>query len=147
MQTATKKTAFKTAIVNTKNGMALEVASEVKGSQILKIKRELTALQLSKKSLKVSVTEKRNSLTYNLNLIKDDCKNESSAYIQELSAKYSIKVSAKELFLLLSSPKNFIPYLTDSQLIKYNEKRLSFTPSLIIEAISKYFKAVYRSQK
>jgi hypothetical protein len=147
MQTATKKTALKTAIVNTKNGMALEVASEVKGSQILKIKRELTALQLSKKSLKVSVTEKRNSLTYNLNLIKDDCKNESSAYIQELSAKYSIKVSAKELFLLLSSPKNFIPYLTDSQLIKYNEKRLSFTPSLIIEAISKYFKAVYRSQK
>ena len=75
MQTATKKTALKTAIINTKNGMALQVASEVKGSEILKIKRELTALQLSKKSLKVSVTEKRNSLTYNLNLIKDDCKN------------------------------------------------------------------------
>ncbi len=105
-----------------------------------KLERILTPFQASKKDLKAAVNEKRNSLSYNLKLIKDDCKKESSEYLSQLGEKFGIEVNGKELFLLLSSPANFIPFLTDSQKEKFEDKRLNFTPSVIIEAISKYYK-------
>lgn len=105
-----------------------------------KLERILTSLQESKRDLKNVVNEKRNSLSYNLKLIKDDCKNESSKYVKELNSKYELSLKSNDIFALLCTPSAFIPYLTDAQKIKFTEKRLNFTPSLIIEAISRYFK-------
>lgn len=120
-----------------KVGNTLVVNEQLSGK---KLERILTPFQASKKDLKQAVNEKRNSLSYNLKLIKDDCKKESSEYLAQLGEKFGIEVNGKELFLLLSSPANFIPFLTDSQKEKFEDKRLNFTPSVIIEAISKYYK-------
>lgn len=120
-----------------KVGNTLVVNEQLNGK---KLERILTPFQASKKDLKQAVNEKRNSLSYNLKLIKDDCKKESSEYLSQLGEKFGIDVNGKELFLLLSSPANFIPFLTDSQKEKFEDKRLNFTPSVIIEAISKYYK-------
>lgn len=125
----------KPLIENTKDGLI--VNESVNGK---KLQRILTPLQETKKDLKNAVNKKRNSLAYNLKLIKDDCRNESEKYIKELATKYEIKVNGKELFILLSSPNNYLPYLTESQKVKFTEDRLNFTPSIIIEAISKYYK-------
>jgi hypothetical protein len=61
-----------------------------------------------------------------------------------LDKKYEVKVNRIDLLKLLSTPNNFIPFLTDSQKEKFVDKKLNFTPSLIIEAIGKYFKATYK---
>lgn len=120
-----------------KIGTTLVVNEQVNGK---KLERILTPFQASKKDLKTAVNMKRNSLAYNLKLIKDDCRNESNEYIKQLGDKFGIKVDGKELFILLSTPKNYLPFLTDSQKEKFEDNRLSFTPSVIIEAISKYYK-------
>jgi hypothetical protein len=126
-----------------KQGNTLVINEQLSGK---KLERILTPLQVAKKDYKNEANEKRNSLSYNLKLLKDECK-KGDAYIKELNSKYELKVSGKEVFNLLSNPKEFIPYLTEAQLIKYSEDRLNFTPSLIIEAISKYFKATYKALK
>jgi hypothetical protein len=120
-----------------KQGTTLVVNEQVNGK---KLERILTPFQASKKDLKTAVNEKRNSLSYNLKLIKDDCKSESSKYVKELNSKYELNLKSNDIFALLCTPSAFIPYLTDAQKIKFTEKRLNFTPSLIIEAISRYFK-------
>lgn len=145
MQNATKTKTNKNAKTLVDNatkliskvGNTLVVNEQLSGK---KLERILTPFQASKKDLKTAVNEKRNSLSYNLKLIKDDCKKESSEYLAQLGEKFGIEVNSKELFLLLSSPANFIPFLTDSQKEKFEDKRLNFTPSVIIEAISKYYK-------
>lgn len=144
--TQTQKT---TKVTNTKKPLiektekGLVINEQISGK---KLERLLTPLQVAKKDYKNEANEKRNSLSYNLRLLKDECK-KGDAYIKELNSKYELKVSGKQVFQLLSSPKEFIPYLTEAQLIKYSEQRLNFTPSLIIEAISKYFKATYKALK
>lgn len=120
-----------------KKGKEIHINEQVNGK---KLERILTPFQASKKDLKQAVNIKRNSLAYNLKLIKDDCRNESNEYIKQLGDKFGIKVDGKELFILLSTPKNYLPFLTDSQKEKFEDGRLNFTPSVIIEAISKYYK-------
>jgi hypothetical protein len=129
------KNTKKPLIEKTENGLVIN--EQVSGK---KLERILTSLQESKRDLKNVVNEKRNSLSYNLKLIKDDCKNESSKYVKELNQKYELSLKSTDIFGLLCTPSAFIPYLTDAQKIKFTEKRLNFTPSLIIEAISRYFK-------
>lgn len=135
------KNVKKPLIEKTEKGLVIN--EQISGK---KLERILTPLQIAKKDYKNEANEKRNSLSYNLRLLKDECK-KGDAYIKELNSKYELKVSGKEVFNLLSNPKEFIPYLTEAQLIKYSEQRLNFTPSLIIEAISKYFKATYKALK
>ena len=134
-KTLVSKTTKKPLIEKTEKGLVIN--EQVNGK---KLERILTPFQASKKDLKQAVNEKRNSLSYNLKLIKDDCKKESNEYLTQLAEKFGIEVNGKELFLLLSTPSNFIPFLTDSQKEKFEDKRLNFTPSVIIEAISKYYK-------
>lgn len=140
-QTKTNKNA-KTLVSN-----ATKLIEKIDGQLVVneqltgkKLERILTPFQASKKDLKTAVNEKRNSLSYNLKLIKDDCKKESNEYLKQLAEKFGIEINSKELYLLLSTPANFIPFLTDSQKEKFEDKRLNFTPSVIIEAISKYYK-------
>ena len=142
VKNATKAKNTKKPLIE-KQGNTLVVNEQLSGK---KLERILTPLQVAKKDYKNEANEKRNSLSYNLRLLKDECK-KGDAYIKELNTKYELKVSGKEVFNLLSNPKEFIPYLTEAQLIKYSENRLNFTPSLIIEAISKYFKATYKALK
>ena len=125
----------KPLIEKTKDGLVIN--EQLSGK---KLERILTPLQATKKAYKVEANEKRNSLSYNLRLLKDECK-KGDAYINELNTKYNLSISGKEVFNLLSTPKNFVPYFTEAQAIKYAENRLNFTPSLIIEAMAKYFKA------
>lgn len=125
-----------TKLIENVNGQ-LVVNEKVNGK---KLERILTPFQASKKDLKTAVNVKRNSLAYNLKLIKDDCRKESSEYLTQLGEKFGIKVNGKDLFILLSTPKNYLPFLTDSQKEKFEDNKLNFTPSVIIEAISKYYK-------
>lgn len=132
-----KKTSKKTASI-VKTALGLEISANVNGAKLVKL---LSPLQVAKKTLKIAVTQKRNGLFFNLKLIKDECKSEFSTYVHELETKFNVKISKVELIETISETNNFIPFLTESQMIKFNEKRLNFTPSLIIEAVSKYYKS------
>lgn len=136
------KNTKKPLIEKTDKGLVINEQLSGKG-----LKRILTTLQESKRDLKNSVNEKRNSLSYNLKLIKDDCKKEASKYVDELNNKYEFNLKASDIFTLLSTPSAFIPYMTEAQKIKFTEKRLNFTPSLIIEAVARYYKAVKKEAK
>lgn len=123
--------------------VTLQLDANLNGKKLIKI---LTDLQLAKKDYKNEANDIRNSLSTNLRILKDECR-KGTKYVDELNKKFSLSINGKDLFLLLSKPTNFIPYLTESQLVKYDEKRLNFTPSLIIEAMAKYFKATYKATK
>jgi hypothetical protein len=123
-------------------GNELHINEQVNGKKL----KVLTNLQESKRDYKQEANEIRNSLGTNLRILKDECK-KGEKFVQELNTKYSLKITSKEVFLLLCKPMNFAPYLTEAQLIKFSENRLNFTPSLIIEAMAKYFKATYKASK
>jgi len=132
-----KKIGKETASI-VKTALGIEVSANVNGAKLIKL---LSPLQVAKKTLKIAVTQKRNGLFFNLKLIKDECKSEFSTYVSELETKFNVKISKVDLIATISETNNFIPFLTESQMIKFTEKRLNFTPSLIIEAVSKYYKA------
>jgi len=123
--------------------ITLELEANVNGKKLEKI---LTDLQSSKKEYKNEANNIRNSLSTNLRILKDECK-KGTKYVDELNKKFNLSINGKELFILLSNPKNFVPYLTEAQLVKFSEERLNFTPSLIIEAMAKYFKATHKATK
>lgn len=125
-----------------KKGEVVVVNEQVSGKKL----KVLTNLQESKRDYKQEANDIRNSLGTNLRILKDECK-KGEKFVQELNTKYALSITSKEVFLLLCKPMNFAPYLTEAQLIKFSENRLNFTPSLIIEAMAKYFKATYKASK
>jgi hypothetical protein len=142
VKNATKaKNTKKPLIEKTEQGLV--VNEQVSGAKLQKL---LTPLQESKKEYKKEANEIRNSLATNLRILKDECK-KGEKFVQELNSKYGLSITSKEVFLLLCKPMNFAPYLTEAQLVKFTENRLNFTPSLIIEAMAKYFKATFKASK
>ena len=126
----------KPLIEKTKDGLVIN--EQVNGKKLEKI---LSPLQESKKDFKKKANSVRNELSTTIKILKDSCKTEEKRYIDELSKKYNVKISGKELYKTICNPMAYAPFLTESQLVKFNDKTLNFTPSLVIEAIGKYFKA------
>lgn len=154
MKTATKNTKKVSNVVNvSKSGLSMDIPKDTKVTLQLdenlngkKLEKILTDLQTSKRDYKKEANDIRNSLSTNLRILKDECK-KGTKYVDELNKKFSLSINGKDLFVLLSKPSNFLPYLTEAQLLKYDEKKLNFTPSLIIEAMAKYFKATSKATK
>jgi hypothetical protein len=134
---ATKAQNTKKPLIENQNG-TLVVNEQVNGKKLEKI---LSPLQESKKDFKKKANSVRNELATTIKILKDSCKTEEKRYLDELSKKYNVKISGKDLYKTICNPMAYAPFLTESQLVKFNDKTLNFTPSLVIEAIGKYFKA------
>jgi hypothetical protein len=147
MKNVTEKKASN-KVKNTNKSMLVKKGNEIHVAENVTSKKlkVLTSLQESKRDYKKEANDIRNSLATNLRILKDECK-KGENFVKELNTKYSLSITSKEVFLLLCKPMNFAPFLTEAQLVKFSENRLNFTPSLIIEAMAKYFKATYKASK
>jgi hypothetical protein len=93
---ATKKATLKTTLINTKKGMALNVESSVKGTDIIKIKREMSALQVSK----ITANKLHKSYVGGFNFILDSFKDRGTTYLRELNSKYELTAKMEEITAL-----------------------------------------------
>jgi len=93
---ATKKATLKTTLINTKKGMALNVESSVKGSDIIKVKREMSALQVSK----ITANKLHKSYIGGFKFILDSFKDRGTTYLKELNSKYELTAKMEEITAL-----------------------------------------------
>lgn len=93
---ATKKATLKTSIVKAKNGMALEVQGNVKGADIVKAKRELSELQVSK----ISSNKVHKNYIGGFRFILDSFKERANTYLKHLNEKNDTKVSMEQILAL-----------------------------------------------
>ena len=104
MQTATKKVSvkgtkkatLKTTLINTKKGMALNVESSVKGSDIIKAKREMSALQVSK----ITANKLHKNYVGGFKFILDSFKDRGTTYLRELNLKYELTATMEQIAAL-----------------------------------------------
>lgn len=92
----TKKATLKTTLINTKKGMALNVESSVKGSDIVKVKREMSALQVSK----ITANKLHKSYIGGFKFILDSFKDRGQTYLRELNSKYELNAKMEEITAL-----------------------------------------------
>ena len=91
-----KKTTLKTTLINTKKGMALNVESSVKGSDIIKAKREMSALQVSK----ITANKLHKSYVGGFKFILDSFKDRGTSYLKELNSKHELTAKMEEISAL-----------------------------------------------
>ncbi len=94
----TKKATLKTTLINTKKGMALNVESSVKGSDIIKAKREMSALQVSK----ITANKLHKSYIGGFKFILDSFKDRGTTYLKELNSKYELSATMEQISALKS---------------------------------------------
>lgn len=87
---------LKTAIVNTKKGMAVAVASNVKGADIVKAKKQLSALQVSK----ISANKLHKSYVGGFNFILQSFKERANVFLNELNQKNETAFTMSQLMQL-----------------------------------------------
>jgi hypothetical protein len=92
----TKKAVLKTTITNTAKGMALNVQANVKGADIEKAKRELSALQLSK----ITANKLHKSYVGGFKFILDSFKDRGATYLKELNAKHELTATMEQITAL-----------------------------------------------
>ena len=92
----TKKATLKTTLINTKKGMALNVESSVKGSDIIKAKREMSALQVSK----ISANKLHKNYVGGFKFILDSFKDRGQTYLRELNSKYELTATMEQISAL-----------------------------------------------
>jgi hypothetical protein len=94
----TKKATLKTTLINTKKGMALNVESSVKGSDIIKAKREMSALQVSK----ISANKLHKNYVGGFKFILDSFKDRGATYLRELNSKHELTATMEQIAALKS---------------------------------------------
>lgn len=92
----TKKATLKTTLINTQKGMALNVESSVKGSDIIKAKREMSALQVSK----ITANKLHKSYVGGFKFILDSFKDRGQTYLRELNTKHELTAKMEEITAL-----------------------------------------------
>lgn len=106
---ATKKATLKTIIANTDKGMAIKVASNVKGKDIEKAKRELSALQISK----ISANKLHKVYVGGFRFILDSFKDRGTTYLKELNAKHELSASMEQVMNL--KPSDLCALMTEKE--------------------------------
>jgi hypothetical protein len=119
MQKATKKAVNNTAkkmsqnlsniFANTPKGMAVNVGSNVKGKDIEKAKRELSALQISK----ISANKLHKSFIGGFRFILDSFKDRGTTYLKELNAKHELSATMEQIMTL--KPSDLCALMTEKE--------------------------------
>lgn len=129
---------LKTKLVNAKNSMAIEVievASNVKGKDIEKAKRQLSALQVSK----ISANKVHKTYVGGFNFILNSFKDRASIYLKELNDKNETKFTMSQLMEL--KPKDLCSLMTDKEKERQAKNGNLWSFWQVETLISRYIKA------
>ena len=130
-----KKAALKTIISNTAKGMALNVQSNIKGADIVKAKRELSALQVSK----ISANNLHKNFVGGFNFILNSFKDRAQSYLKELNAKYELNATMEQLGNLKAS--ELCALMTEKEKERQTKKANLWSFWQVETLIARYLKA------
>lgn len=126
---------LKTAIVNTKKGMAVAVQSNVKGTDIVKAKKQLSALQVSK------ITANKVHKTYvgGFNFILESFKERANVFLNELNQKNETSFTMSQLMQLKAA--DLCKLMTDKEKERQAKNGNLWSFWQVETLISRYIKA------
>lgn len=132
---ATKKAVLKTIISNTAKGMAINIASNVKGEDIKKAKRELSALQVSK----ISANKLHKSFVGGFRFILDSFKDRGATYLKELNAKHELSATMEQVIAL--KPSDLCALMTEKEKARQEKSGNLWSFWQVETLIARYLKA------
>jgi hypothetical protein len=132
---ATKKATLKTVIANTEKGMAIKVAGNVKGKDIEKAKRELSALQISK----ISANKLHKSFVGGFRFILDSFKDRGATYLKELNAKHELSAKMEQIMAL--KPSDLCALMTEKEKERQTKNGNLWSFWQVETLIARYLKA------
>lgn len=132
---AAKLETLKTTLVNTKKGMSVNVASNVKGKDIEKAKRQLSALQVSK----ISANKLHKNYVGGFKFILDSFKERASVFLKELNAKNETSFSMSQLMQL--TPQSLCSLMTEKEKERQAKNGNLWSFWQVETLISRYIKA------
>lgn len=132
---ATKLATLKTTLINTQKGMEVKVQSNVKGKDIEKAKRELSALQVSK----ISANNLHKNYVGGFNFILNSFKDRAQSYLKELNAKYELNATMEQLGNLKAS--ELCALMTEKEKERQTKKANLWSFWQVETLIARYLKA------
>jgi hypothetical protein len=126
---------LKTAIVNTKKGMAVAVQSNVKGTDIVKAKKQLSALQVAK----IGGNNLHKNYVGGFNFILQSFKDRGQIFLNLLNEKHSLSITMEQVSQLKAA--DLCNLMTDKEKARQVKNGNLWNFWQVETLISRYLKA------
>jgi hypothetical protein len=126
---------LKTAIVNTKKGMAVAVQSNVKGTDIVKAKKQLSALQVAK----IGANNLHKNYVGGFNFILQSFKDRGQIFLNLLNEKHSLSITMEQVSQLKAA--DLCKLMTDKETARQAKNGNLWGFWQVETLIARYFKS------
>jgi len=126
---------LKTAIVNTKKGMAVAVQSNVKGADIVKAKKQLSALQVAK----IGANNLHKNYVGGFNFILQSFKDRGQIFLNLLNEKHSLSITMEQVSQLKAA--DLCKLMTDKETARQAKNGNLWGFWQVETLIARYFKS------